>query len=49
MSVEDVISERETGFLLLEQSALCDINSLMHSLFVAFGYYVYYLEYHPKS
>lgn len=49
--VAAMVGERNIQyFVLMEQSVLCEVNSLSQALFVAFGcYYVFNLEYPPKA
>ena len=49
--VAAMVGERNRQyFVLMEQSVLCEVNSLVQALFVTFGcYYVYNLEYPPKA
>ena len=46
-----MVGERNRqNFVLMEHSVLCEVDSLLQALFVAFGcYYVYNLEYPPKA
>ena len=48
--VAAIVGERNRQyFVLMEQSVLCEVNSLSQAIFVAFGcYYVYNLIYPPN-